>query len=223
MNQIICTSNSNLDLINKNYSKQKFFKMFFYILSSISLFLLLFYIFFIYDRYKSEKISKLLVYNFNISNIYNENSEYLVNKINHDEILYSSKNLPSYVIGIIEIKKINIFYPILSELSKDFLKISPCKFYGPNPNEIGNLCIVAHNYKNDSFFSNISTLTNGDIITIYDSNANSIDYIVFNIYTVSSNNLDCISQNTNNSRRITLITCDSRDNNYRTIVKAKQL
>lgn len=33
----------------------------------------------------------------------------------------------------------------------------------------GNLCIAAHNYKNDTFFSNISKLEIGDLITIYDN------------------------------------------------------
>ena len=33
----------------------------------------------------------------------------------------------------------------------------------------GNLCIAAHNYKDGTFFSNISELEIGDIITIYDN------------------------------------------------------
>ncbi|MCI8621812.1 MAG: sortase [Clostridia bacterium] len=34
----------------------------------------------------------------------------------------------------------------------------------------GNLCIAGHNYKNDTFFSNISKLNYGDIIEIHDNN-----------------------------------------------------
>ena len=26
------------------------------------------------------------------------------------------------------------------------MKVAPCKFHGPNPNEVGNLCIIAHNW-----------------------------------------------------------------------------
>ena len=189
MNQIICTSNSNLEIINTNIKKKKYLSIVFYILISVSALFSIYYMFFLYNRYSYEKISKKLLSNFSITNFYLNNSDYEATLINKEEILYNSKNLSNYVIGIIEIKKLNITYPILSEISNDFLKISPCKFYGPNPNNIGNLCIAAHNYKNDTFFSKISTLVNGDIITIYDINGQYIDYVVYEVYTSNSKDL----------------------------------
>lgn len=72
------------------------------------------------------------------------------------------------VIGLIEIKSIGINYPIISSYNDDLLKISPCRFYGPMPNEIGNLCIAGHNYNSYKFFSRLKKLSNGDIITIFD-------------------------------------------------------
>ena len=51
--------------------------------------------------------------------------------------------------GIIEIPKIGINYPVISKTSEELLKISVNKFHGPNPNEVGNYCIVGHNYLND--------------------------------------------------------------------------
>ncbi len=89
--------------------------------------------------------------------------------------------------------------------------------------KFGNLCIAGHNYKNDSFFSNISKLINGDIITIYDNSGSNCDYIVYNVYKTPSNNLECINQETYGLRFITLVTCDDVNNNYRVIVKAKEL
>lgn len=89
--------------------------------------------------------------------------------------------------------------------------------------KFGNLCIVAHNYKNSTFFSDISTLVNGDIITIYDVYDFSCDYIVYDVYKTLSTDLECINQDTNGEKIVTLITCDSINNNYRTIVKAKEL
>ena len=222
MNQIICTSSSNIDILATKYIKKRALKIIFYFFTLISIFFTIYYLYFIYNRYSHEKISKDLVNNFNLTNIYLQNSEYTINLINKEDIIYNFQNLSSYVIGIIEIKKINITYPILSKINNDFLKISPCKFYGPNPNNIGNLCIAAHNYKNDSFFSKISTLVNGDIITIYDFNGKSLDYVVYSVYTTSSKDTSCISQDTDNLRVITLVTCNSINNNYRTIVKAKE-
>ena len=73
------------------------------------------------------------------------------------------------VIGIIKIDSIKISYPILSKINDDLLKISPCRFYGPMPNQIGNLCIAAHNYNDNRFFSKLDKLQNNDIIYIYDA------------------------------------------------------
>lgn len=48
-------------------------------------------------------------------------------------------------------------YPILdgetdSEAETEaLLKISPTKFWGADPNEVGNFCIVGHNYRNTRF------------------------------------------------------------------------
>ena len=231
MNQIIYTSNSNLEgieindfyLNRKSNFKKYLLKMFFYILVFIAVSLTIYYIYFRYDLYQSEKISQKLLKNFEITSIYSNNQDYTVNPVNREIFYDDSMELSSFVIGIIEIKKIDIVYPILSEINKNFLKISPCKFYGPMPNEVGNLCIAAHNYKNDSFFSNLSTLKNGDIVTIYDTSGTFIDYVIYSIYTSSYADTECMNQNTNNNRIITLVTCDSQDNKYRTIVKAKEI
>lgn len=229
MNQIICTSDINVEFSGNNKSillfskKKKTIEIVFYLLVFISLSLTIYYIFYKYDMYKSEKISKDILRDYNITSIYNSSNNYSVNFVSENFISEKYQNISSSVIGTIEIKKINIVYPILSEINKEFLKMSPCRFYGPNPNEIGNLCIAAHNYKNETFFSNLSTLVNGDIITIYDSSGNYIDYIVYKVYTTYASDTECISQNTNNKRIVTLVTCNSIDNHYRTIVKAKEI
>lgn len=127
-----------------------------------------------------------------------------------------------YVIGQINIPKISCTYPILSSKEENYttlLKISPCKFWGPNPNEIGNFCIVGHNYKNDQFFSKVPTLENGDIIQITDLFGNTVEYEMYDRYIVDPSNTDCTSQLTNGRREVTLITC-TNDSKQRIIVKA---
>lgn len=228
MNQIIYTENYNLEPLKENQddlsnkTSKKLFKTFFYIIAATSISLTAYYAYYRYDLYQSEKISMSLLEGFNITSLY-PSSNYTSVPINRKIKIDSINNLSSSVIGVIEIKKINIVYPILSEINKDYLKISPCKFYGPSPNEVGNLCIAAHNYKNDKFFSQISNLVNGDIITIYDVYKNAVDYVVYDVYTVEATDTNCMNQYTNYSRVVTLVTCDSQDNNYRTIVKAKEL
>ncbi len=90
------------------------------------------------------------------------------------------------------------------------------------PNEIGNLCIAGHNYVDYKFFSRANELTKGDIITIYDLSGNSLDYSIYNIYETSSNDISCTSQNTNNTRIVTLITCNNV-NGKRLIIQAKEI
>lgn len=223
MNQIICTSSTNIVIPNDNSKKKKIFRILFYIFLFISSFLSIYYIILKYNIYKTEKLSRNLIKDYNLTAMYNTNVDYTANFVNKEIIQDKYENVSNHIIGIIEIKKINIVYPILSEINKNFLKVSTCRFYGPTPNEIGNLCIAAHNYKNGTFFSNLSNLVIGDIITIYDTKGKSLDYIIYDVYKTSAKDTECINQNTHNKKIITLVTCDSIDNNYRTVVKAKEI
>ena len=82
---------------------------------------------------------------------------------------YKASNGNTYeIVGKIKIPSINVDYSILSETSDELLKVSVCKFWGANPNQIGNLCIAGHNYRNKRFFSKVPTLKVGDIIEITD-------------------------------------------------------
>ena len=127
-----------------------------------------------------------------------------------------------YSIGIVNIPSINVNYPILSTYSDSLLKIAPCKFHGPNPNEVGNLCIAGHNYRNSKFFSKVPTLENGDIIEITDLSGNTVTYAVYDKFIVNPDQLECTSQLTGGRREITLITCTD-DNKQRYIIKAREI
>ena len=152
--------------------------------------------------------SKDLVNSFSVSCIYSNSSDYMISNFNN----YSN-------IGSVSIEKLNINYPILSTCSEETLKIAPCRFAGGMPNEIGNLCIAGHNYANGSFFAKISSLNLNDEIFIYDIYGNSLSYMVYDKYETSNNDISCTSQDTNNKRVITLMTCNSLKDT-RIIVKA---
>ena len=127
-----------------------------------------------------------------------------------------------YSIGVVNIPSINVNYPILSTYSDALLKIAPCKFHGPNPNEVGNLCIAGHNYRNSKFFSKVPKLENGDIIEITDLGGNTVTYAVYDKFIVNPDELECTSQLTGGRREITLITCTD-DNKQRYIIKAREV
>jgi LPXTG-site transpeptidase (sortase) family protein len=123
--------------------------------------------------------------------------------------------------GIIEIPKLNLSYPVFSQLTDDLLRISPCKFYGNNPDVDGNLCIAGHNYDNSMFFSKIYNLSQNDQIIIFDSNNNEYIYFVYDIYEVKENDLSPVLNYPENEKILTLITCNNSNHN-RIVVKGKQ-
>jgi len=130
-----------------------------------------------------------------------------------------------YTIGQIYIPTINCKYPILSSETENYdtlLKIAPVKFHGSNPNEIGNFCIVGHNYRNSQFFSKVPRLENGDIIEITDTFGETVQYEVYDKYIVVDTDTSCTSQLTNGKREITLITCTDASDENRVVVKARE-
>ncbi|MGN1298609.1 MAG: sortase [Candidatus Scatovivens sp.] len=126
------------------------------------------------------------------------------------------------VIGKIGIPKINVYSPVIYETTEELMKIAPTKLCGPNPNEIGNLCIIGHNYRNDQFFSNLSKLEIDDEIVIINNKHVSLKYRVYDKYEVLETDLNPINQDTNGKKELTLITC-TKQKKYRLIVKCREL
>lgn len=137
-----------------------------------------------------------------------------------EQKLTASDGTIYYTIGVINIPSINVNYPILSTYTDELLKIAPCRFHGPNPNEVGNLCIAGHNYKNSKFFSKVPNLKLGDKIEITDLSGRMLTYTVYDKFIVNPDELECTSQLTNGNKEITLITC-TNDNKQRHIIKAR--
>lgn len=129
-------------------------------------------------------------------------------------------------LATITIPKINLNYPILegetmsTEETDALLKISPCKFWGGNINEVGNYCVIGHNYRNHLFFSKVPTLVVGDTFTITEVNGREVTYKIYDKYTVEPQNVNCTSQLTGGKKEVTLITC-TNDSQYRWIFKAR--
>ena len=136
---------------------------------------------------------------------------------------YTAPNGNTYtIVGSINIPKIDVSYPILSETSDSLLKVSVCKFWGCDPNQVGNLCVAGHNYRNSRFFSKVLTLAVGDTIEVTDLYNQTLTYSVFDKYTVDPADVSCTSQLTNGKKIVTLITC-TNDSKQRVVVKAQEV
>ena len=136
---------------------------------------------------------------------------------------YKASNGKTYnTVGTINIPSINVSYPILTETSDSLLKISVCKFWGCDPNQVGNFCIAGHNYRNTRFFSKVPTLVVEDTIEITDLYNKTLRYSVYDKYTVDPTDVSCTSQLTNGKKVVTLITC-TNDSKQRVVVKAREI
>lgn len=149
-----------------------------------------------------------------------EDQSEIENEVIERNTSVTSSGQEYHTVAIINIPSIGVNYPILNTTTDELLKISPCYFWGPSPNQVGNFCIVGHNYRNAKFFSKVPTLNNGDIIEITDLKGKTINYTVYDKYVVDPSDVSCTSQRTNGQREITLITC-TNDSSQRVIVKAK--
>lgn len=123
----------NQILITKEYNKKQKIKIFsfklqFYVSITFFVIIILLFSSIVYSNTKKEQESKVLTDSFNISTLYDS----YVSDI--DKL-----STESFVIGIIEIEKIKINYPILSNQNAELLKISPCRFAGPIPNKVRKL------------------------------------------------------------------------------------
>ena len=121
----------------------------------------------------------------------------------------------------IEIPKINLNTYIIENYSIEAMDLCPTKYWGVDANEIGNFCVTGHNYKKENMFSELTNLSEGDEFYLLDNKNGKYTYTVYDIYRVKSNNTDCLNQNTNGEREVTLITC-SNFSNFRLIVKARE-
>ena len=137
-----------------------------------------------------------------------------------NSILTTYKGYP--VIAKLEIPKINLETYVLSEYSEQALGVSVTKFYGKNPNEVGNFCIAGHNYITKNMFHDLKKLSVGDTFTILDTNSNKVNYKIYLIETVEPDETQCLSQKTDGKIEVTLITCTT-DSLKRIIVKAVKM
>ena len=122
MNQML---NNKINFLKK---KQKKYKIIFFICIIICIISVIIYFFIRYNMQKNDEISKNLASGFSLTTLYsNSIGEYSTEKL--------AVTPEPFVIGLIQIDKIKLMYPILSETTRELLKLAPCRYYGPMPNE----------------------------------------------------------------------------------------
>lgn len=200
----------------KNFVIKRRYELQFILSFSIAAIFLVLLFWKLYQNQEQEKIAKELLNTYQLTTMYSNSSSYDTSKLNSNII-----NQAPFVIGMIKIDKIDLSYPILSESNDNLLKVSVCRFTGPMPNEIGNLCIAGHNYMDNRFFGRLDELEYGDKIEIYGASGNMKEYTIFQKYEVDATNLACTNQDVGNAKLVTLLTCDNSNNQKRIVIQAK--
>lgn len=248
MNQILVSE--KLYITPELKRKKRMYKIDFFISIFLICILFSYYIYAEYDKNKNEAISQQILSDLSFQDnvaddttikFSNNSIVVILNTEDPFEAVYSepveedmgdnydwretSSGYRYYTSAKISIPSIDVEYPVLNETTDELLKISPCKFWGPNPNEVGNFCIVGHNYRSDKFFSHVPELSVGDFIEITsyigETAGETMKYKVYDKYTVEPEDVQCTSQRTNGMKEITLITCTD-DSKLRVIVKARE-
>lgn len=234
MNQILVTE--KVYVTPKLKRKKMFYKIVFILSVLVVLSLIIFVVYSEYDKRKGEAISKQILDNIANTDTTVINDDTLVVALNDGVEEVQPKQLKKFntvyktdsgkeykVDSVLNIPSLEIRYPVLSESSDDLLKISLNKFWGGEPNSVGNYCIVGHNYDGkDIFFGKLNKIQNGDIVELEDKTGKVLQYKVYNKFIVQPTDVACTSQLTNGKKEMTLITC-SDGGKTRLVVKCRAI
>ena len=244
MNQILVSE--KLYITPELKRKKRMYKIDFFISIFLVCILFSYYIYAEYDKNKNEAISQEILSNLNFEDnitddttikFSNNSIVVILNTEDPSEVIYSepveegsaddniewlqtAAGTRYYALATINIPSINCTYPVLDRSTDELLKIAPCKFWGADPNEIGNFCIVGHNYRSNKFFSHVPELTVGDKIEITSLKGETLVYSVYDKYIVEPEDVSCTSQRTNGLKEIISCTNDCKQS---VIVKARDV
>lgn len=100
-----------------------------------------------------------------------------------EEIIHEYKGYT--VLAKLEIPSIKLETYILEECTQKSLNKSVAKFWGVNPNEIGNCSVAGHNApRNKNMFYHLKELEIGDELTVSDHKIGKVSYEIYRKYTV---------------------------------------
>ena len=186
------------------------------VLIGIMIVSLFFLSYFMYGKITEKEQNSLEIMAENAPNVEINNDELIVQECIIDGKKYE-------IVAVLYIPTLDIEYPVLSSTSKELLKVSLNKYWGPEPNEVGNYCIIGHNYRSGKMFGQLPEISNGDIIELTDTKyGRTINYEVYDRYQIDPTDTKCTSQLTGGKREITLITCKEYGT-QRLVVKAREV
>lgn len=128
------------------------------------------------------------------------------------------------IVGIVEIDKIKVVFPIVEGTEKDNLHVAIGHMVNTSGiGEKGNCVIAGHRGgRLGEFFKNAHLLKEGDVIELTDLTGYVHKYEVYDSFVVEPTRMDVTYNNDPYERTVTLITCED-NGTKRLIVKAKYM
>lgn len=134
------------------------------------------------------------------------------------QVLYNEFN--GYeIIGKLEIEKIDVVLPVISDMSTKALKVSVCYYKGELPPKPGNLVVTGHNYSSGAHFGKLEEVEIGDVLVFTSPNHIVHYYEVYETLVIKPNQANVLDD-VSYEYELTLFTCSSRGNR-RFVVRAK--
>lgn len=133
-------------------------------------------------------------------------------------VLEDAEGFP--VMGKLTIEAIDLELPVIAELSDDALKTAPCLYAGPgSPENVGNIAIVGHNYRNGTQFGKLDELKTGEAVRLTDVYGDIYEYEVYSMETIAPDQAAAL-EDFEGEHGLALITCTENGEN-RLLVKCR--
>lgn len=146
----------------------------------------------IYGMIQENKIKKSNNNNQQIISIAQNEVDQQINTENMKEESKSKELVPKEykgykVVANLKIDKLNIDTSVLGDYTNSAMYTCVTKFFGPDPNEVGNFCITGHNYITKNMFGYLKKLKVGDNIKLTDNKNGEVQYKIYDVYRTEAN------------------------------------
>ncbi len=124
------------------------------------------------------------------------------------------------VIARLDIGKLDLSLPVLSETTDKALTVSACRYQGPEPGGQGNLVITGHDYRSGAIFGNLSKLAVGDAVSLTAKDGKTYSYAVYAIDHINSDDAQALDD-AKYTNELSLLTCELSGNG-RLLVRCRE-
>jgi LPXTG-site transpeptidase (sortase) family protein len=115
------------------------------------------------------------------------------------------------VIARLDIAKLDLSLPVLSEMTDKALKVSACRYQGAVPGAEGNLVITGHHYRSGAIFGQLNKIDMGDDVLLTGKDGKTYAYTVYAVEHIKPDQAEALDD-TEYPVELSLLTCENSGN-----------